>query len=83
MRGAIKLNTQMSSYAQAATNRTQIATLPSAMAPAYNYQFSIVAEARYLKLIIETDGKMYLMNHCGNAVGTGVRIPLAYDFLAD
>ena len=83
IRGAIKLNTQMSSYAQAATNRTQIATLPSAMAPAYNYQFSIVAEARYLKLIIETDGKMYLMNHCGNAIGTGVKIPLAYDFLAD
>ena len=53
------------------------------MAPAYNYQFSIVAEARYLKLIIETDGKMYLMNHCGNAIGTGVKIPLAYDFLAD
>ena len=83
IRGAIRLNTQMSSYAQAATNRTQIATLPSAMAPAYNYQFSIVAEARYIKLIIETDGKMYLMNHCGNAVGTGVRIPLTCNYLAD
>ena len=83
IRGAIKLNTQMSSYVQAATNRTQIATLPSAMTPAYNYQFSIVAEARYLKLIIETDGKMYLMNHCGNAVGTGVRIPLTCNYLAD
>ena len=48
-----------------------------------NYQFSIVVEARYIKLIIETDGKMYLMNHCGNAVGSSLKISLACNFMED
>ncbi len=81
VKGAIKLNATLSSYAQGATNRTQIGTLPTGIRPADNYQFSIVVEARYIKFIIETDGKMYLMNHCGNAVGTSLKISLACSFM--
>ena len=83
VKGAIKLNATLSSYAQGATNRTQIGTLPTSIRPADNYQFSIVVEARYIKFIIETDGKMYLMNHCGNAVGTSLKITLACSFMED
>ena len=83
IKGAIKLNATLSSYAQGATNRTQIGTLPTGIRPADNYQFSIVADARYIKLIIETDGKMYLMNHCGNAVGASLKISLACSFMED
>ena len=83
VKGAIKLNATLSSYAQGATNRTQIGTLPTGIRPADNYQFSIVVEARYIKFIIETDGKMYLMNHCGNAVGASLKISLACSFMED
>ena len=38
---------------------------------------------RWEKLIVETDGKMYLMNHCGNAVGTSLKITLACSFMED
>ena len=81
VKGAIKLNATLSSYAQNATQRTQVATLPTGILPGDNYQFSIVVEARYIKLIIETDGKMYLMNHCGNAVGSSLKISLACNFM--
>ena len=81
VKGAIKLNAQLSSYAQGNTTRTQIGTLPTGILPGDNYQFSIVVEARYIKLIIETDGKMYLMNHCGNAVSTSLKISLACTFM--
>ena len=83
VKGAIKLNAQLASYAQGATNRTQIGTLPTGIRPTDNYQFSIVVEARYIKFIIETDGKMYLMNHCGNAVGASLKISLACSFMED
>ena len=83
IKGAIKLNAALSSYTQGASQRTQVATLPSGILPGDNYQFSIVVEARYIKLIIETDGKMYLMNHCGNAVGSSLKISLACSFLED
>ena len=83
VKGAIKLNATLSSYAQGAANRTQIGTLPTGIRPSDNYQFSIVADARYIKLIIETDGKIYLMNHCGNAVGTSLKITLACSFMED
>ncbi|MBQ7153204.1 MAG: hypothetical protein IJR83_04610, partial [Clostridia bacterium] len=83
VKGAIKLNATLSSYAQNATQRTQVATLPTGILPGDNYQFSIVVEARYIKLIIETDGKMYLMNHCGNAVGSSLKISLACTFMED
>ena len=83
VKGAIKLSATLSSYAQGAANRTQIGTLPTGIRPSDNYQFSIVADARYIKLIIETDGKMYLMNHCGNAVGTSLKISLACSFMED
>ena len=81
VKGAIKLNATLSSYAQGAANRTQIGTLPTGIRPADNYQFSIVVEARYIKFIIEADGKMYLMNHCGNAVGASLKISLACSFM--
>ncbi len=83
VKGAIKLNASLSSYAQGNTTRTQVGTLPTGIRPGDNYQFSIVVEARYIKLIVETDGKMYLMNHCGNAVGTSLKISLACCFLED
>ena len=83
VKGAIKLNATLSSYVQGATNRTQIGTLPTSIRPSDNYQFSIVVEARYIKFIIETDGKMYLMNHCGNAVGASLKISLACSFMED
>ena len=83
IKGAIKLNATLSSYAQGAAQRTQVATLPTGILPGDNYQFSIVVEARYIKLIIETDGKMYLMNHCGNAVGASLKISLACSFMED
>ena len=83
IKGAIKLNASLSSYAQGAAQRTQVATLPTGILPGDNYQFSIVVEARYIKLIIETDGKMYLMNHCGNAVGSSLKISLACNFMED
>ena len=83
VKGAIKLNATLASYAQGALTRTQIGTLPTGILPGDNYQFSIVVEARYIKLIIETDGKMYLMNHCGNAVGASLKISLACSFMED
>ena len=83
VKGAIKLNAQLSSYAQGNTTRTQIGTLPTGIRPGDIYQFSIVVEARYIKLIIETDGKMYLMNHCGSAVGTSLKVSLACTFMED
>ena len=83
VKGAIKLNASLSSYAQGNTTRTQVGTLPTGIRPGDNYQFSIVVEARYIKLIVETDGKMYLMNHCGNAVGSSLKISLACSFMED
>ena len=83
IKGAIKLNASLSSYAQGNTTRTQVGTLPTGICPSDNYQFSIVVEARYIKLIIETDGKMYLMNHCGNVVATTLKISLACNFMED
>ena len=83
VKGAIKLNASLASYAQGVTTRTQIGTLPTGIRPADNYQFSIVVDARYIKLIIEADGKMYLMNHCGNAVGSSLKISLACSFMEE
>lgn len=84
LRGGINLNAALSSgTAGSTTGRVQIMTLPTWARPVYRVERPLLMDfyGGPIRMVILTDGSVFLENRSGTAVGTNVSIYLTINYI--